>query len=163
MSQDQKQGTAVAAVSQTGDAGVDAIFQPGKAALVTSLPMTTIEEKIAVAALAADDTDKFADLIGEEVCLLDVLIHPVEITDKRTGEVKIEPRSILVTDRGPVAAVSRGVIAELGKLAAMFGTANTWRAQGGVWVKCKQVNTGSGFRTYKLIPVIRQAKPKSGK
>lgn len=140
-----------------------AIFTGGSAGLATSLPTATLEEKIAAAQLAADDTMKLDNLINEEIVISDVLIHPVEIVNKETGEVGTFPRTVMVTDRGPVAAVSTGVVKDLAKLAALFGGAGTWKAQGGIRVKVKQIQTGNSRRTYALIPLGLGAGEKSGK
>jgi hypothetical protein len=134
------------------------IFTPQGLGLMTSLPLGTIDEKIAAASVRAGEAARFADLIGEEFTILDVVIHPVDLLiDEDTGEQGTFPRTVLVTDRGNVAAVSTGLLRELGTLASLFGPAQTWRAQGGVRVKTKQVNTRRGFRTYALMPVVSAA------
>lgn len=146
--------TTAVAVPDAADKATSAIFQSGSLGLATSLPTGTLEEKIAAANVRAGETQRFADLIGEEFTIQHVLIHPVDLlVDEDTGEMGTFARTVLVTDRGNVGAVSKGLIRELGTLASLFGPAQTWAALGGVRVKAKQVQTGKGYRTYALIPL----------
>lgn len=153
-------GTAVTTVDPTAPKEVQAVFAQGQLGMATSLPLGTIDEKIAAANTRAGEAKAFADLLGKSFTILDVLIHPVDlVVDDDTGATGTFPRTVLVTEEyGNVAAVSNGLVRELGTLATLFGPAQGWRAQGGVRVEAKQLKTRRGFRTYALMPVVAAGK-----
>ena len=65
---------------------------------------------------------KVDDFINKELKITDVVVHPVEIVDEKTGEVSNMLRTILIDTEGKgYAAVSYGVLSSLQRMFAIVG------------------------------------------
>lgn len=102
---------------------VASIFTPQQFAVWTSLNQDN-PEKILLAMQDADYSliDYMDEHPGAVLLLQDVLIHNIQLTDEETGELKTEPRTVLIdVDGKRYASVSRGVIGSLQKIFPLFG------------------------------------------
>lgn len=62
------------------------------------------------------------DFINKELLITDVVVHPIEIVDENTGEIKNMLRTILIDVDGiGYAAVSYGVLTSLQKIFGIIG------------------------------------------
>lgn len=124
----------------------------GNFLVATSLPHDEPGHKMWILEIIDSDCTPGADLIGMEFYLGEYIVHPVELSDKVTGEVVVCRRSIFPQPDGPaISFVSEGVIRSLEKIAWALGRQPPWDPP--VRVKLRQVSTGRGRRTFKLIPV----------
>lgn len=116
----------------------------------------TRKSKVAIfnALNAADEN--IADHIGETLAVVDVIAHPVEITDENTGEIITALRTVLITKEGKsYVAVSMGITSALSKIFSIVGMPD-----GGAWhdepvkMKIKQVKTRNGNNKVNTIELV---------
>lgn len=91
-----------------------------------SFKAETMEERLKVAN-AVSSAKSLEDFIGQTFNLKDILIQPVEMTDRATGEVVINNRIILIDEQGNAySCMSKGVEQFLRNLLSIVGEPNTW-------------------------------------
>ena len=116
-----------------------------------SLPATTVAERAKLYALMTGAAEPLGNHLGEVIEVEHVIAHGVEIADEQTGEVREQPRVVLITPDGDAyQAVSWGVLKSLKMLAQMVSPPPFTPA---LRLKIQQLATRKGFRTYTLQPV----------
>ena len=89
--------------------------------------------------------EKVDDHKGEVLQLVDVVAHPITLTDENTGELVDTVRTVLIMEDGKsYEAVSQGIVSSLSKLFAVVGkpTYNPPLA-----IKIVEQKTRKGFKT----------------
>lgn len=116
----------------------------------------TRKSKVAIfnALNAADEN--IGDHIGETLSVVDVIAHPVDVTDEKTGEIITALRTVLITKEGKsYVAVSMGIASALSKIFSIVGMPD-----GGAWhdepvkMKIKQVKTRNGNNKVNTIELV---------
>lgn len=80
------------------------------------------KSKVAIYNAISNAQEKLDDHINKELKIVDVVVHPVQIVDERTGEVSNMLRTILIDDKGiGYAAVSYGVLSALQRMFGIIG------------------------------------------
>lgn len=100
--------------------------------------------------------EAIADHIGETLEIVNVVAHPVELTDEETGEVFEALRTVLVAKDGTAyTATSQGITSALAKIFSIVGMPD-----GGAWekepvkMKIKQVKTRNGNNKVNTIELV---------
>lgn len=120
----------------------------GRVSHWTSMPQDTMTDKVRVYRALQGDAKPLDSFIGKVIEVENVVVHPVDLTDPITGEVKTGARIVLIAPNGTmVGCVSNGVFDSIKKLGATFGPL-PWTD--GMLVKPAIVKTRRGFRTYQL-------------
>ena len=116
--------------------------------MYTSLKGDTTEDKMKLLAAMGQADVKGEELEKEPLSVADVMLHPVTITDEKTGASVDCVRTVLISPDGRTAAfVSDGIVSSLGNVIQVFGEP-TWTKP--LLMQVVQVNTRKGRRTYNL-------------
>ena len=103
-------------------------------------------------AISAVD-ESLADHIGEVLEVVDVIAHPVTLTDEKTGEIFEALRTVLVTKDGKsYEAVSNGITNSLSRIFSIVGMPS-W-VEEPVKMKIKQVKTRNGNNKVNTIELV---------
>ena len=100
--------------------------------------------------------ESIADHIGEVLEVVDVVAHPVELTDEVTGETFNALRTVLITKSGKsYVAVSQGITSALSKIFSIVGMPDgkAWHEEP-VKMKIKQVKTRNGNNKVNTIELV---------
>lgn len=117
--------------------------------MYTSFKAETREEKLAVFK-AVSASELLEDHINETLLIRDVIIQPVEIVDKLTGEIKRQNRFTLITADGKAyAATSLGVEVVMRNLFGIVGEP-TWEPPLAMVAKKEQGSNGYKYTTLYL-------------
>lgn len=121
-------------------------------AVDTTLPAITQDERSLILSIIDGEEIKGQSVIGSIIYLSHYIMHPAEVLDKKTGELVDAIRTLLIQPDGPpISFVATGILKSIARIA--------WKVQHNppfdppVKVKLVQRGTGSGGRTYKLMPV----------
>lgn len=80
-----------------------------------------------------------------ELSIVDVVVHPITLTDENTGEIVDTLRVVLIDDKGVgYQAVSQGIVSSLQKIFAIVGQP-TWEPA--LKMKVVEQKTRKGFKT----------------
>ena len=131
-----------------------------KTAFFTTLPQPAddapIEEKINNASQITryfGKLPRISDLIGETIDLTHVLVHPIEVVDRDTGEVKPSHRVVLVSADGAAyqgtSEENYGLLAAIRTIFQLLGGPNKW-PEGKLTVKVRQIETNNDHRMFSL-------------
>ena len=100
--------------------------------------------------------EQVADHIGETLEVINVVAHPVTLTDEDTGEIFEALRTVLIDKNGKsYVAVSQGITSALSKIFSIVGSPD-----GGAWekepvkMKIKQVKTRNGNNKVNTIELV---------
>lgn len=97
--------------------------------------------------------EKLANHIGEVLEVVDVVAHPVTLTDEETGEIFEALRTVLVTKDGKAyTAVSQGITNALARIFSIVGMPS-WKEEP-VKMKIKQIATGNGNNKVNTIELV---------
>ena len=89
--------------------------------------------------------EKLDDHINEVLKIVDVVAHPITITDEKTGELIETVRVVLIDEKGNgYAAVSEGIMSSLTKMFAIVGQPSY---NPPLSLKVVKQQTRSGFKT----------------
>ena len=115
-------------------------------AFFSSIPNDGTRASLAKIYNAVNSADeKIDDHINEVMELVDVVAHPITITDEKTGEVIDTLRVVLVmADGATYQAVSQGIVSSLSKLFAIVGKPSY---NPPLPIKVVKQQTRSGFKT----------------
>lgn len=103
-------------------------------------PVTAPEKARLYRAMTNPDR-RLSDCINEVIRLVDVFVEWVEMTDPNSGEVSVAPRCVLFdADGRTYAAVSRGIVNSLERLAMVYGAPH-WDEP--ISVRIRQVQNGA--------------------
>lgn len=71
--------------------------------------------------------EKIADHINKPIMLTDIVAHPVQLVDEKTGELLDSMRMVLVDENGVgYEAVSTGIVNAVSRILQIFGQPQTW-------------------------------------
>lgn len=113
----------------------------------------TRASKIAIYNAVNSQDEQLSDHIGEVLEIVDVVAHPVTLTDPETGEVTNALRTVLVDVNGvKYGAVSAGITSSLQKIFAIVGMPS-WTDEP-VKMKIKQVKTNNGVNKVNTIELV---------
>lgn len=100
--------------------------------------------------------EALADHINEVLEIVDVVAHPVTLTNEETGEIVNALRTILVDKSGKTyTAVSQGITNSLSRIFNIIGS-----PEGGAWhsepvkMKVKQIKTSNGTNKVNTIELV---------
>ena len=97
--------------------------------------------------------EKLSEHIGEEIELVHIVAHEVQLPDEETGEMVRCLRTILVDKAGKTyEAVSGGVANSISRMLQIFGQPDTWDAP--IKVKAKQKATRNGNNKVTTLEII---------
>lgn len=116
----------------------------------------TRASKVAIYNAVNGADESLADHIGEVLEVVDVVAHPIEITDEVTGETKEVLRTVLITKEGKsYVAVSQGVASALSKIFSIVGMPDggAWKSEP-VAMRIKQVKTRNGMNKVNTIELV---------
>lgn len=103
------------------------------------------KEKIEMYNALTSPVKKMSECIGDVLKVKNIAITPVEIEDRETGEIKILPKTIILTHDGDsYVAVSIGVY---NSITGMYNIFKEEFEKGEMTVKIRQKNTRSGKQT----------------
>ncbi len=98
-------------------------------------------------------TEQLSTMIGKPINIVGALIHPVQFTDKETGELVNAPRMIFIEKSGKTyVSVSATLFGSLKNLIAIKGMPENW-PKDGLKVALKQ--TQRGERRYFSFELIK--------
>lgn len=100
--------------------------------------------------------ESVSDHIGEVLEIVDVVAHPVELTDEVTGETFEALRTVLIDKSGKsYVAVSQGITSALSRIFSIVGTPDNkaWHDEP-VKMKIKQVKTRNGNNKVNTIELV---------
>lgn len=90
--------------------------------LWTTIPIGTDEGRFIFQEALEGEVAGFDGHINKIFDCVHLLVHPVDVTDKETGEVQTLPRMVLIGPKGEmVACVSRGATQSIRRVAINFG------------------------------------------
>lgn len=120
--------------------------------VTTTLPCTEPSHRLWILEIIESECRAGSELIGQEFYVGEYVVHGVELLAEESGELVLARRAVFPQPDGPaISFVSEGVIKSLQKISWAIGREPPWDPP--VKVKLKQVATGRGRRTFKLIPV----------
>ena len=135
---------------------VEQLKNPGAGFYSSITDDGTRKSKIAIFNAVNGADESVADHIGEVLDIVNVVAHPVELTDEETGEIINCLRTVLVDKNGKTyTAVSQGITSALAKVFTIVGTPD-----GGAWekepvrMKIKQVKTRNGQNKVNTIELV---------
>lgn len=92
----------------------------------SSIKGTDFESRLAVAR-ALTDSVPVADYIGETINVANFVIHPVEMADEETGEVRPVARTIIIDENGKAYhAISAMIVRRVHDLIGVLGEPSSW-------------------------------------
>lgn len=113
----------------------------------------TRKSKIAIYNAVNTQDTQLADHIGEVLEIVDVVAHPVRLTDTETGEITDALRTVLIDSKGiKYGAVSAGITSSLQKIFAIVGMPS-WVDEP-VKMRVKQVKTNNGANKVNTIELV---------
>lgn len=113
----------------------------------------TRKSKIAIYNAVNTQDTQLADHIGEVLEIVDVVAHPVRLTDTETGEITDALRTVLIDSKGvKYGAVSAGITSSLQKIFAIVGMPS-WVGEP-VKMRVKQVKTNNGVNKVNTIELV---------
>ena len=134
-----------------------ASMQENSTSVYSSIQGDSFEDRVAVVA-AITDAEPLADHLGQTIWLKDIVAHSVTITDEETGEVSVQPRTILIDKDGKAySAVSGVIVNRLTTIVNVIGQPHTWPSPLPIRVTREK---GSGARTFFEVRIVTGAKPK---
>ena len=93
--------------------------------------------------------EQLSDHINEEIAIVDVVAHPLQLVNPESGELNECLRTVLIAADGTAyQAVSEGVVSSLSKIFSLCGMPS-WTEEP-VKVKPVQVKTNKGFKVLTL-------------
>ena len=108
--------------------------------------------KVAIYNAIQNAERKVDDYINKELKITDVVVHPIEVVDEQTGEVKQMLRTILIdVDGNGYAAVSYGVLTSLQKIFGIVGKPS-WKDEP-LTIMPKKDTTRNGYKVTTLALV----------
>lgn len=148
--------TQVMAVSHGDIASVDLIEQlknPDSSFFCSIVDDGTRKSKVAIYNAVNSQEEHISDHIGEVIEAVDVVAHPVTLTDPDTGEITTALRTVIIDVKGvKYDAVSTGITSSLQKIFAIVGMP-TWMDEP-VKMKFKQVKTSNGMNKVNTIELV---------
>lgn len=115
----------------------------------------TRKSAVAIYNAVMNATDRLENAINMTLDVINVVAHPVTLTDENTGEMITALRTVLVTKNGSYEAVSQGVTNALSRIFSIVGMPD-----GGAWekepvkMKIKQVSTRNGNNKIMTIELV---------
>lgn len=113
----------------------------------------TRKSKVAIFNAINSADESLGDHIGEVLEVVDVVAHPVTLTDENTGEIITALRTVLVTKNGKsYTAVSQGITNALSRVFSIVGMPS-WTEEP-VKMKVKQIKTRNGNNKVNTIELV---------
>lgn len=113
----------------------------------------TRKSKIAIFNAVNGADESLGDHIGEVLEIVDVVAHPVTITDEETGEIITALRTVLIAKDGKTyTAVSQGITNALSRVFSIVGMPS-WKDEP-VKMKVKQIKTRNGNNKVNTIELV---------
>lgn len=150
------ENTAVMTVNHADLSTVDMLSDlknPESAFFCSIIDDGTRKSKIAIYNAVNTQDTQLADHIGEVLEIVDVVAHPVRLTDTETGEITDALRTVLIDSKGiKYGAVSAGITSSLQKIFAIVGMPS-WVDEP-VKMRVKQVKTNNGANKVNTIELV---------
>lgn len=109
--------------------------------------------KVAIYNAINSADESLAVHIGEVLEIVDVVAHPVTLTDEETGEIFESLRTVLIDKNGKsYTAVSEGITNSLSRIFSIVGEP-TWKDEP-VKMKIKQIKTRNGNNKVNTIELV---------
>lgn len=109
----------------------------------------TRESKVKIYNVLNTQGEQLSDHLNEELKIVDVAAHTINVMDKMTGELSQTLRTVLIAEDGTTyQAVSGGIISSLQKIFAIVGFPS-WKDEP-VVLKPVNVKTNNGFKVLTL-------------
>ena len=150
MNTEKTQNTENTELVVTGDvARVDLVAQlknPGENFYCSIKNDGTRKSAIAIYNAINSADESLGDHIGDVIEVVNIVAHPVEVTDEQTGEIIEALRTVLIDKKGKsYVAVSQGITNSLSRIFSLIGTPDNgaWEKEP-VKMKIKQVKTRNG-------------------
>ena len=144
-------------ISREASQELIASMQENSNSVYSSIQGDSFEDRVAVVA-AITDAEPIADHLGQTIWLKDIVAHSVTITDDETGEVSVQPRTILIDKDGKAySAVSGVIVNRLTTIVNVIGQPHTWPSPLPIRVTREKA---SGARTFFEVRIVTGAKPK---
>ena len=142
----------VVAVENSGDIAtytIDDLINVNNAFFCSIHNDGTRESKVKIYNALNTQGEQLSDHINEELKIVDVAAHTINVVDKATGELSQTLRTVLIAaDGATYQAVSGGVISSLQKIFAIVGFPS-WKDEP-VVLKPVNVKTNNGFKVLTL-------------
>ena len=114
------------------------------------------ESKVAIFNAINRADKNVSEHLNEVLNIINVVAHPITLTDEETGEIVTCLRTVFITDKGEnYVAVSGGVASALSRIFSIVGS-----PENGAWekepvkMKFKQVNTRNGKNKVTTIELV---------
>lgn len=115
--------------------------------IYSSIQGDSTDERLAVYT-AISNAEKLADHVNEIIEVKDVILQPVEMIDKETGEYRAAVRTILIdVDGNAFAATSSGIETSMKSILSIVGEPTQWEHPIRFKPVRKQGNNGYPFLT----------------
>lgn len=116
-------------------------LEHGTMEVFSSIKADTFEGKLANLAAVSSSTP-LAESLNKVIKVRNLVIQKVEMPDEQTGEIKAQPRVILVDEDGKAFhAISNPLYRDVKNILMLVGHPSTW--EGAVPVKVTQAGTGT--------------------
>ena len=103
-------------------------------------------------AIAISGSKPIDENLGREINLINVIVLPVDLMDKRTGEISAAPRVILIDANGEAYhGTSVGLLTAVRNLFSALGEPYTWPEPLAIKVLQQRGNNGFRFFTISLV------------
>lgn len=123
---------------------VEDMANPGESLMYCSMKSDgSLQSKAAIFNTVNAPDKKVSDCIGDIINLVDIVAHPIHLTDENTGETIQAMRIVLVDESGvSYEAVSGGLVNAVQRILQIFGQPETWETP--IPVKPIQKGTRNG-------------------
>lgn len=126
-------------------------FNNSSTGVYSSYKSDNFESKLMLAS-ALTDSEPIAENLGKIIELAHLVIQPVSLTNEKTGEVEVKPRTVMIDKDGKAySAVSDVLVRRLQDLVAVLGEPHTWPSP--VKVRVDRVK-GQGANSFFDLQVV---------
>lgn len=92
----------------------------------TTVTGETLDDRVKVFN-AINSSTPLADVLGDKLSIVDIVVQKVEVANTETCEVEEAPRVILITKDGKaLSATSKGMLSAIKNIISFLGAPSTW-------------------------------------
>lgn len=126
------------------------------AGFYSSITGTDFDSKLEVLN-AMTDSQKIDDVLGQTIMVRNIIIQAIEMTDEETGEIKPQPRVVIIDEDGAAyAGISAPLYRDVKNWMNVLGQPSEWEGA----LPVKVTKEGTGNRRYFKASIVRSPKKK---
>lgn len=128
------------------------MFDSTNTNMICTIKAETMQEKKHLYNALQNATGRMDDILNIPFDLKDVIIHPVQIVDNKTGEVEDVLRTVLIDkDGSSYEGVTMGILTSLKRIFDIFGRPETWEEPLTVKLVKRDTKNGNKMTTIELV------------